>query len=169
MSLNNDDMDSFSRNAHAVHLGNKAFNMSHPALGVRMSLDNEDHSDVSPTCSSPTSGSHKQPESATSAAPSHTLPAVLPDTGVRAHTDAPTGLPSTSGKVPLPAIDGLPRSGDALPSSKPQLIEEVPIVSKTATNEAASTRSVAASTSVKSGLTDSDSQASSDVSVILRR
>ena len=159
VSMHADDMsaDVFTRNAHAVQLGNKAFNMSQPMLGVRMNLDNEDHSDVSPTsCSSPTSGSHKQPDSASSAVPSKQLPSVHSDIAIVARVDAPLGLPSTSERIPSRNVDGLPASGG----------QQSTAVSKPVANEAASARSIVATASVKSGLTDSDSHESSDVSLI---
>ena len=59
----NDDMNAsmFTRTDHTVQLGQKAFNMSQPTLGMHISpsviLDNEDHSDISHTGSSSPSSS----------------------------------------------------------------------------------------------------------------
>ena len=163
----NDDMNDavFVRNARAVQLGNKAFNMSQPMLGVRMNLDNEDHEDVSATsCSSPTSGSHKHPDATPSTAPTKTLPPVQSHESVISR--APAGLPSTSQQPSPKSVDGLPPSQQPHFASKPQPVQNVVSVSKPTVNEAASARSIAGSTSVKSGLTDSDSHESSDVSVL---
>lgn len=119
----NDDMNAsiFPRTDHAVQLGQKAFNMSQPTLGMHISssmgMDSEDRSDVSHTeSSSPASSSqihqrHVEFASKPLLSSAHP-PALVPGAEGMSRRPMASGLPP----IPEPAtkaVDGLP------PSSSP--------------------------------------------------
>lgn len=167
----NDDMNSaiFTRNAHAIQLGNKAFNMSQPMLGAETEhsmMDNEDQSDVSPTaCSSPTSGSQKQSDPVANALSNQ--PSQIAGLGIEItpRTSVPNGLPSIAQTVSPNQMEGLPSSGEPMWVGRSVIVPETHASPQPTASEVASARSVVATTSAKSGLTDSDSHTSSDVSL----
>ncbi|KAI0087385.1 hypothetical protein BDY19DRAFT_955503 [Irpex rosettiformis] len=124
----NDDMNAsiFTRTDHTVQLGQKAFNMSQPTLGMHISpsviISSEDRSDISHTNSgSPTSSSqiHQRRIDFTSKT---YLNGVYPTTTAvsEAHTNShwplSSGLPSIP-EPPAKAVSGLPMARDQLVSS----------------------------------------------------
>ena len=124
----NDDMNAsmFTRTDHTVQLGQKAFNMSQPTLGMHISpsviLDNEDHSDISHTgSSSPSSSSQinqRRVEFVTKTYQNGVQhpQALIPGVQVNSHRPLPNGLPPILEPTPK-AVDGLVSSTDPLTSS----------------------------------------------------
>ncbi len=154
----------FPRNARSVELGNKAFGMSQPILGVNTDhcmTDAEDLSDPSSTVSdSPTNTNMSKPSEDTKAHTSKT-PAANADTASRA--DAPHGLPPLSPQQPStkPVVEGLPPVGDGHLFSN-ELNGSTDTAPSKQSSSATSSITIAPVTDV--GIVESDSHGSDQVS-----